>query len=71
MPTITIRLSADEKADLEAHARGAGQSLSDYVRETLALRTDKRLVAVLESVGEVAEDHDRRLARLERLANLD
>jgi hypothetical protein len=38
MPTITIRLKPTAKADLELAARRSNQSVSDYVRETLALR---------------------------------
>lgn len=65
MPTITIRVSDTEKADLERKALAKGQNVSDYVRATLVLRDngsnyDTRLC-----------DQERRLQRLERLANLD
>lgn len=43
MPTITLRLDDDTKAELEALARGRGQSLSDLIRASLdglLLRTD-------------------------------
>lgn len=35
MPTITFRLSAEEKAETEARAADAGLSVSEYVRSTL------------------------------------
>ena len=61
MPTITIRLSATEKGDLESAARRSGQNVSDYVREALALRDP-----------EIDWDEvQRRLRRLETLANID
>jgi hypothetical protein len=65
MPTITIRVSDAEKTDLERKARAEGQNISDYVRATLVLRDngpdyDTRLY-----------EQERRLQRLERLANLD
>lgn len=60
MPTITIRVSAEERAALEAAASRSGQSLSAYIRETLTLRE-------ADIAGQVA-DHERRLSELERLA---
>jgi predicted DNA-binding protein len=65
MPTVTIRLSAAEKADLESAARRSGQTLSGYVRSTLTVRED--LPDMLERFAVFAE----RLERLERLAHLD
>lgn len=67
MPTITIRLSKDEKADLESAARLSGQSLSDYVRETLDLRRSDNAISGLNAR---VEDMWTRLARLEDLAGL-
>lgn len=62
MPTVTVRLSADEKADLEALASREGLSLSEYVRRALhVLRTGPNVETAL-------EDHESRLARLEELA---
>jgi hypothetical protein len=61
MPTITIRVSGQERAALEAAASRSGQNLSAYIRETLMLRE-----------GDIAgrvEDLDRRLSELERLAH--
>ena len=62
MPTITIRVSDQERAALEAAASRSGQTLSQYVRETLMLR--ERDIA-----AQVA-DHERRLDALEQLAGL-
>ena len=62
MPTVTIRLSDSEKADLQSRAYATDQSVSDYVRETLSLR-------VLEPIMERRlTDVEERLARLEDLA---
>lgn len=57
MPTITIRVSAEERAALEAAASRSGLTLSAYVREALTLR-DRDIPA------QVA-DHERRLDALE------
>jgi uncharacterized protein (DUF1778 family) len=45
MPTITIRVSAEERAALEAAASRSEQSLSVYVRETLNLREHRDSLA--------------------------
>lgn len=52
MPTIAIRVSDAEKADLESAARRSGQTLSEFVRQALAVRDGKTLderVAALEA----------------------
>lgn len=70
MPTITIRLSKDEKAALEAaYAEWAepGQTVSDYVRETLNLRRNDDAISGLNTR---VDDMWVRLARLEELAGL-
>jgi hypothetical protein len=70
MPTITIRLREDEKADLEALALAAGQNVSDYVRETLALRRSV-VDNVLDGLNVRVEELWTRVQRLEQVANLD
>lgn len=62
MPTITIRVSAEERAALEAAASRSGLILSQYVRQTLTLRE--------QDIPAQVADHERRLAALERLANI-
>lgn len=57
MPTITIRVSAEERAALEAAASRSEQTLSEHVRQTLALRASQ------------VADHERRISELERLVN--
>lgn len=63
MPTITIRVSAAEKAKIEAAAHAIGESVSEYVREALAIRND------VDYAGRM-DDFERRLARLEEIAEI-
>ena len=57
-PTISIRLTDTEKANLEAAARLAGQTVSDYIRTSLELREQAPTI----------EDLQRRIHALEQLA---
>jgi uncharacterized protein (DUF1778 family) len=68
MPTITIRLSKDEKADLESAARRSDSTLSDYVRETLALRRNEDAI---DGLNARVEELWRRVERLEGMAGAD
>ena len=68
MPTITIRLKPDQKAALEAAARSAGQSLSDYAREALDLHENRDSLADVPGRIDALE---REVSCLRQLANLD
>jgi plasmid stability protein len=78
MATITIRLDDATKIALEVAAMRSGQTLSDYVRETLGLREQApRLTAEVERVDEnvaalvqSCQAIFKRLDRLEELAGL-
>lgn len=59
MPTITIRVSEQERASLERAASLAGTTLSDYIRQILAVRHEKNIIR------RVAQ-HEARLGRIER-----
>jgi hypothetical protein len=63
VPTITIRVSDTERADLESAARRSGQTLSEYIREALDFARDAPVRSIL-------DDQQRRLERLEELAGL-
>lgn len=65
MPTITIRVSDQERTDLETAAQRSGQSLSAYIRETLDLRENR---ASLDWAHERIAGLERRMDALERLA---
>lgn len=68
MPTLTFRLSAQERSELEHQAQVRGLALSDLVREALKLRGSGDPLADLETrVVEV----ERRLKGLEQLAGQD
>jgi DNA-binding transcriptional ArsR family regulator len=66
MPTVTIRLSATEKADLESAARREGQNVSEYVRGALDLRDD----AAVQGLNVRVEALWEKVARLEEMAGL-
>jgi DNA-binding transcriptional ArsR family regulator len=66
MPTVTIRLSATEKADLESAARREGQNVSEYVRGALNLRDD----AAVQGLNVRVEALWEKVARLEEMAGL-
>jgi predicted DNA-binding protein len=61
MPTITIRLSAAEKDELETAAHNCGQSLSEYVRESLDFVREVR-----PRWTNTLEEHQLRIEALER-----
>ena len=65
MPTLTIRVSAEERAALEAAASRSGQSLSVYVRETLNLREHRDSI---DRAHERIAGLERRMDSLEQLA---
>lgn len=65
MPTITIRVSAEERAALEAAASRSGQTVSAYLRETLSLRENRDS---LEWAHERIAGLERRMESLERTA---
>jgi hypothetical protein len=69
MPNLVVRIKDAEMAALEAAASRAGQSKSDYVRETLALREQGGDLA--QRLEALERDHDRRISRLEGMAGLD
>ena len=62
MPTITVRLGEQERAELVRSARVQGRTVSSVVREALGLSASR--------VDEVLAEHERRLARLEQMAGL-
>jgi arginine repressor len=77
VPTITIKVSAEEKAAAEAAAARAGQNVSEYARESMRLReahpglpdTIKELIdrsnaAIV--VGTIVDDLTRRVEQLEQ-----
>lgn len=65
MPTITIRVSGDEKADVERRAAAAGLDLSAFVRRALDLeREAPDLAGRLDAV-------ERRVTTLEQVAGLE
>jgi hypothetical protein len=64
MPTITFRVTADEKVELEALASREGFGVSELVRRALKLQRDAP------DASERLEAVERRLARLEELAGL-
>jgi hypothetical protein len=68
MPNLVVRITDPEMAALEAAASRAGQSKSDYVRETLALREQGG--DLTERLQALEDDHERRLSRLEQMAGL-
>lgn len=75
MPTITIRVTDPEKADLESAAQREGKNVSDYVRETLALRDVgvselERIDHNIAALGNAQQAIFTRLERLERMAGL-
>lgn len=59
MPTITIRLSAEEKTRVEDAADAAGVSLSEFVRSALSVVTD--------NITERTAALEARVAALEKL----
>lgn len=63
MPTITIRVSDDERARLNATANARGVTVSEIVREALAL-TEPTITARL-------DDHEQRLRAVERVAGME
>lgn len=66
MPTVTIRLSADEKAETERRAQAAGVSLSEYVRNTLHFDREAPTVESRVNAHErLIVDLSERIARLE------
>jgi len=67
MPTITIRVTDTERADLESAARRSGHTLSEYVRATLDLRHNEDVIAGL---NVRVEEMWTRLQRLEELAGV-
>jgi hypothetical protein len=66
MPTVTIRLSATEKTDLESAARREGQNVSEYVRGALDLRDDDSIRGLNTRVEALWS----KVARLEEMAGL-
>jgi predicted DNA-binding protein len=66
MPTVTIRLSEQERAALQAAASRSGQTLSAYVRETLGLSENRES---LDWAHERIAGLERRMDALERLAH--
>jgi hypothetical protein len=62
MPTVTIRVSAQEQFALRSEARARGVSVSELVRDALKLRGG-------DLEGRV-EDVERRLSELERMAGI-
>lgn len=82
MPTITVRVTGDERARIEARASAAGQDISEYVREALRLREahpdlTETIGTLIERsnhaivVASTVEEHGRRLSQLERIAGMD
>jgi uncharacterized protein (DUF1778 family) len=63
MPTITFRISDDERAAIEAAAAQTGVTVSNYIRQTLAVRDQ------VPDLAERVEDHERRLSALEEMAD--
>jgi hypothetical protein len=64
MPTITVRVNAPEKADIERRAALAGMDMSAFIRRALDLERDAPdLQAQLDSLGA-------RVKRLEGVAGL-
>lgn len=60
MPTITIRLTEQQKAQVEEAADLAMVSVSEFVRSALMVCTDN-----IESRMAQLADHERRLAEIE------
>lgn len=65
MPTITIRVSAEHKAEIERKAGTAGISVSDLVRIALDLHEND-----IAGLNVRVEEMWRRMERLEELAGL-
>jgi hypothetical protein len=64
VPTITVRVNATEKADIERRAALAGMDMSAFIRRALDLERDAPdLQAQVDSLGE-------RVDRLEGVAGL-
>jgi hypothetical protein len=61
MPTVSLRLSEGDARWLREHAERQGLSLSVFMRRAL-------FDAPADSSDERLEDHERRIAALERLA---
>lgn len=64
MPTITVRVSDQEKADVERRAGGAGL-VSAFVRRALDLERDAPDLTAR------VDDLDRRLTAVEQMAGLE
>jgi transposase-like protein len=62
MPTITVRVSAEEKQQLVRDAHVRGKVLSELVREALGVQAS--------GLEDRLEDVERRLAELERMAGV-
>lgn len=62
VPTITIRVTAAERAELDTLAGREGVTVSEYVRRTLAFGRERA-----DHAAQLA-DHERRLAQLEALS---
>lgn len=71
MPNLVVRINDAEMAALEAAASRAGQSKSEYVRKTLALREHGGdLTERLQALEDERDLLDHRLSRLEQMAGL-
>jgi uncharacterized protein (DUF1778 family) len=64
MPTITFRVSEDERASFYEAAARSGLTVSDYIRRTF------EFVEKQPDIEKHVADLDRRLARLEEMAGL-
>jgi transposase-like protein len=62
MPTVTIRVSAEEKQQLVRDAHSRGVAVSELVRDALGVRSG-------DLAGRV-EDLERRMSEIERMAGV-
>jgi uncharacterized protein (DUF1778 family) len=70
MARLEVRLSFDEKERVIRAAVREGLSLSDYVRKRLLGAPEAPAQSSGFDAQDAVEDHERRLARLEEMANL-
>jgi predicted component of type VI protein secretion system len=66
MPTITFRVTAEQRARIEARAASLDYGLSDYIRHASLLYD---LPDDAPDLAERVEDHERRLSALEEMAD--
>lgn len=72
MPTITIRVTADEKASVERRAAAASLDMSGFVRHALDLERDlPGFQDQLDLIDQLTGRLDRRVARLEEMAGIE